>query len=214
MNVADRYLLLFGPYRTPALQRGDRSICHYRDSDVVVTGWTEARLPWPRCQALGSKGGSGLLVDDELARAIRHESAVAIQHWWGVNGVTVARWRKSLGVRRADPEGSRRLIQSASDAGAAAVRCKRLTPQESERRRQTAIVLNLKQYLRPGYHGPWWTTQQLQLLGIAPDEAVAAQIGRTPNAIRIMRAQLSIPRFALGSSNAKSQREVEEGSAG
>jgi hypothetical protein len=208
MDVTNRYLLLFGPYCAPPLQRGDRSICHYRDGDVVITGWTEARLPWPRCQALGSKGGSGILVDDELARAIRHESAVAIQHWWGVNGVTVARWRKSFGVGRADPEGSRRLIQSASEAGAAATRGKRLTPQESERRRQTAIALNLKQYLWVGYHGPRWTTQQLQLLGTDTDEAVAAQIGRTPNAVRIMRHQLNIPRFASGSPSAKDQIEA------
>jgi hypothetical protein len=30
-----------------------------------------------------------LLVDEELARAIRHESAAAIQFWWGVSGSVV-----------------------------------------------------------------------------------------------------------------------------
>jgi hypothetical protein len=70
--------LLFGPYRAPALRRGDRAYCLYRDAAVVVCGWTYAPAPWPRCYQVGRRGtGRGLLVEEGLARAVRHESAAA-----------------------------------------------------------------------------------------------------------------------------------------
>ena len=43
--TADPTRLRFGPYTPPAVKRGDRTFCLYRDADVVVTGWTDARLP-------------------------------------------------------------------------------------------------------------------------------------------------------------------------
>lgn len=76
--------LLFGPYTPPPLRKGDRTTCLYRDCDVVVTAWSDGRIPWPRCRALDSRGhGSGILVDAELARAVRKESAAAVMYWGG-----------------------------------------------------------------------------------------------------------------------------------
>jgi hypothetical protein len=43
-----------------------------------------------------------------LARAIRRESGVAVQHWWGVCEKTVNVWRRALGVP-ASTEGTHRL---------------------------------------------------------------------------------------------------------
>ena len=43
----ERVKLLFGPYKSPALRRGDRATCLYRDCDVRITGWTDARTSWP-----------------------------------------------------------------------------------------------------------------------------------------------------------------------
>jgi hypothetical protein len=139
----ERPQLVAGPYRRPPLRRGDRTTCLYRQCEVAITGRSKGRISWPRCQALSRRGGSGLLVDAELARAVRTESAVAIGFWWGVTGSTVALWRRAFGVGRTDSEGSRRLIAAANKARAAG---RKLPPPEVERRRQTAIALNLKRF--------------------------------------------------------------------
>jgi hypothetical protein len=121
----DRVKLLFGPYQAPPLKRGDRAVCLFRDCEVVITTWSDAPIPWPRCHALDSPGpGSGLLVDEELARAVRHESALAIRHWWGASWTAVRNWRRALGVRGLDTEGSRELHRKVSHEGGAAVRHK------------------------------------------------------------------------------------------
>jgi hypothetical protein len=40
-----------------------------------------------------------VLLDEELARAVRLESAAADGFWWGVGEDVVWRWRKALTVR-------------------------------------------------------------------------------------------------------------------
>jgi hypothetical protein len=99
----------------------------------------------------------------------------------------------ALGVSRPDSEGSRRLIRAAAEAGAAELRGKELSPEQVERSRRTARELGLARYLQSGYHGPHWTREQLRLLGTEPGAAVAAKVGRTPQAVRIMRGRRGIP---------------------
>jgi hypothetical protein len=73
----DRVKLLRGPYRAPRLRVGDQAACRLR-GEVVVTGWSDAPTPSPRCRAFGTHGGgSGLLLAGDLARAVRQESARA-----------------------------------------------------------------------------------------------------------------------------------------
>lgn len=103
-------------------------------------------------------------MDEELARAIRHESAAALRYWWGVCGVTVTKWRRSLSIGRKDTEGSRRLISRATMGG-----------------------LNARQ------KRPLWTAEELGLLGNLPDEEVAARTGRTPHAVSSKRRELGVP---------------------
>jgi hypothetical protein len=185
--------LLAAPYTPPPLRRGDRTFCLFRDTDVTVTSWTAAPIPWPRCCRPGTHGGgSGLLLDEELARAVRTESAAAICYWWGVSEGVVWRWRKALGVTRTNNEGTRRLVQAASAAGVEALRYHGLSDEQCEARNRTAIRLDLKRFLRPGYHGPPWTPEQLQLLGQEPDDVVAGKVGRSVNAVRLMRQRLGL----------------------
>ena len=113
-NEEDLVKLLYGPYRHPALRVGQRAMCLYRDAEVVVYGWSAARIAWPLCYHVGTRAfGKGLLVDEELARAVRLESAVAVAHWWGVSRATVRKWRKVVGAGRKNNPGSQRLIRAA-----------------------------------------------------------------------------------------------------
>ena len=142
---------------------------------------------------LGSKDGSSLLVEEELARAVCHESAAAICYWWGTCKGAVGRWRKTLEVTRTNSEGSQRLIHVAAELGAEAMSERGLTPEEREQRRERALQKNLSQYLQKGYHGPWWKTEDIALLGTMDDAEVARRTGRTLEAVRSKRERLGIP---------------------
>jgi hypothetical protein len=151
---ADRVRLLFGPYKAPPLKRSDRAVCLFRDCIVVITGWSAAPIPWPRCRALDRPGGtSGLLVDEELARAVQHESAAALRYWWRASGTAVQNWRRALGVTRGNNAGTARLILAAAQRGCEAIKAREWTEQEREQRRQSAVEQNLAQHLITGYHG-------------------------------------------------------------
>jgi hypothetical protein len=147
---------------------------------VVITGWSAGRISWPRFRGDGTRGGgSGQLVDEELARAVRLESSVALQYWFGVNESTVWMWRQALGVERYN-EGSARLH-------AALI----ARPEEIERRRRTAKELGLRPN-PPHIGGRPWTVKELRLLGTMPDDELAERIGRTAGAVRVMRTHRGI----------------------
>ena len=116
MTDRDRVQLLFGLYQAPPVKRGDRAFGFVRDSEVVITGWSDAPMSWPRGYAPSERpgGGPSLLVDEELARTVRRESATAVCYWWGVGHTTIARWRRALGATRKNNAGSQRLIRSAT----------------------------------------------------------------------------------------------------
>jgi hypothetical protein len=183
--------LLFGPYRRPKLRVGQRAFCLARNADVIITGWSTAPISWPCCRRVGGRDCPGLLVEEELARALRHEAAAAIKDWWGVGTPTVWRWRKALGVGRLDAEGTRRLVQAAAAAQSARLRGRKLTPEQIERCRQSSLALNTVQYLRRRPHGrgrfSLWTDEEIALLGTAPDSEIAARLERTTDAVRAQR---------------------------
>jgi hypothetical protein len=146
------------------------------------------RIPWPRCRAFGTHGGgSGIMVDDELARAVRTEAAKAIGWWWGVNVAAVAWWRRALGVTRTNNDGSRRLIHQAAVIGDAASRERGVTPAERELRRTNALRLNLRRHLGLGGGRPLWQPWQVKLLGTLPDAVLAKRFRRTVEAVRVRR---------------------------
>jgi hypothetical protein len=180
--MKDSLRLLSGPYSTPALRVGERAVCHYRKCVVVVTSWTDAPISWPRGRPMPLPCPS-LLVDDELLRAIKSESAAAIRQWWGVSQGLIARWRKAFEVARMDNPGSARLIRAALEKSTAASREKVWT--EAERQHQIRRALAGRSAL--------WTDEELALLGTLPDGDLAAHLGRTVEALRLRRARQGIP---------------------
>ncbi len=191
MRDDGRIKLLFGPYQAPPLKRGDRTHCLFRDRDVVVTSWTDARIPWPRCRALDTHGGgSGLLVTEELVRAVRAESAAALKFWFGVSTHTVWSWRKAFGVAQWGTEGSRRLHRQLSEAGADVTRGQAQDSQVVAQRIRTRRARGVKPPDRWKEGG--WNPQELALLGTLPDEEVVRKTGRSANAVRLKRERIGI----------------------
>jgi hypothetical protein len=62
---------------------------------------------------------------EELVRAVRTESVVALMYWFGVSHNTVCLWRRTLGVGQWETAGSKRLHLQNSAACADALRGKR-----------------------------------------------------------------------------------------
>jgi len=98
MRDADRFKLRYGPYRTPRFRYGAVKRCALQ-GDVRIVGISNGRIPWPVGRKLGTTS-RGFVLYGDLAKAVRHEAAVVICHWWGVAPNTVTRWRKALGVGR------------------------------------------------------------------------------------------------------------------
>jgi hypothetical protein len=139
MLKLNRFRLLGAPYRSPIERVGDCVACRYRDRDIVVNDWTIAPLPWPMGVPVGGTGAPGIIVDEELARAIRTASAAALRHWLGVGIKGVWRWRMAFAIGRGGTPGSARLVQAAAQLGANAVKAKEWTEEEREQKRQQAI---------------------------------------------------------------------------
>jgi hypothetical protein len=148
---------------------------------VIVHGWTDARISWPTCRNAEGKGRPGILVEEELARAIRHESALALMHWGGASQRVAWCWRKAIGAERFNA-GSARLQRMNSELGAEANRGVPLSPEQVERRRRTAVELGLKPTGGVGV-GKAWTEEEMPLLGTMPDEDLARQLGRTLSSV-------------------------------
>lgn len=105
--AVDRLRLLHGPYVAPAVKRGDALFCEKADREVKVGGLSDAPIQWPRRLKTGTPS---LILCGDLIRAVRTESVIAVAHWWGVNAVTVWKWRKALGVPQVN-EGTGRLYR-------------------------------------------------------------------------------------------------------
>jgi hypothetical protein len=182
--------LLGGPYDPPPFRVSDKATCRFREREVVITSWTDAPISWPRCQPISQRGGGGLLVDDELVRAIRTESAQAIRSWFGVSSTTVWSWRRAFGVRQFGTEGSQRLHRQALENAATATRGKKRSRGEIARRVATCKALGYRPPQRWAETG--WKAEELALLGRIPDAAVAKRIGRSRDAVRRQRGRLGI----------------------
>lgn len=189
---------LLGTYTPPNVRPGDIARCLYRRADCRITSWTEAPIPWPRCNQLGIRGGSGLLVTAELVRAIKTESAESLKYHFGVGVKAVWNWRKRFlrGAGKFDTPGSAAAHQTASEAGADATRG---VPLSAETHAARMALPPEKRRRKPdSWAETGWTAEQLALLGTIPDAELAAKFGRTVGAVRERRAGLKIATFRDG----------------
>jgi hypothetical protein len=184
---------LIGTYTPPAVRTGERVMCLYRDADCVVTGWHPGRIPWPRVRALDSRGGSGLLVNEDLLRAIRTERADALKWWFGVGTKAVWNWRKAFGISHWGTPSSKAAHLATSRKGTAGIMAKEWTEAELDARAERSKRLGLRPPQRPG--GRLWTRKDVAKLGTASDAEIAARIGRTVGAVRCKRTGVGIPTF-------------------
>jgi hypothetical protein len=187
--------VLRGSYTPPDLQRGDQTGCLVRDCTLVVSSWSDAPISWPRgCPAVQSPGSASLIVDEELARAVRHESAAALRYWWGVSNKTVAKWRKALGVNRRNNEGSQVLICAATTKARSAQEPVRST-EYRQRQRENLRRRRLQGSAPELAMGKRWTSDEKSLLGTMPDREVASRTGHPLSSVRTMRWRLRIRCF-------------------
>jgi hypothetical protein len=192
-SIPDKCRLLHGPYHAPALRRGDRATCHVRGT-VLITTWTHARISWPRCRALGTRGGGrGLLLDDELARAVRTEAAAAVGYWWGASEGAVWRLRKALAVTVKSNPRTHALIKRAGQAGADVMKAKEWTEEECKAMSERSTRLNTVAHLLSSDQGDRWKPEELALLGTIADADVAQRTGRTLAAVRSQRLLRGVP---------------------
>ena len=200
---------LLGTYTAAVVRKGDRVTCQYRDTLCRVTSVSSAPIPWPRVQPLGQRGGSGLWVNDDLVRAIRTESAVALKHHFGVGTKVVWMWRRAFGVvGRAGTTGSRIAIRGAAVLGADAVKAKVWTRTELRAKSATSKRLGLKPPER--WRETGWTTDQIALLGTDHDEAIAKRISRSRSAVTTQRVKRGIPAFSGAVGGGRSWTAEEE----
>ena len=90
MLARQRLKLRFGPYRTPKFKYGAK-VMDERRGKVVIVGLHDGPIPWP----IGKRGHScAIILYGALAKAVRREAGVAVQHWWGVKHATVQKWRR------------------------------------------------------------------------------------------------------------------------
>jgi hypothetical protein len=184
------------------------------DCTVVITGLRDGPISWPLCRPIDNRMGRPTLrLADDLARAVRNDSAAAIMYRWRVGSGLVWRWRKALEVTPTNNRGTRQLIRAASECGAAKLRGVPLPAEQVERRRRTAIGLGPACNLRPENNPLHWVEDEIALLGVLRDEEVARLTGRSVSGVGQKREELRLanPSVPLGSRLASIPWTAEEG---
>ena len=138
-------LKLLGTYRTPPVRVGTVLSCECRHCDVIIVGYTDAKIAWPVGRRKGGGGRDSLVVFGDLIKAIRQESNQAVAFWFGVIPRSVSRCRKALGVPTTNA-GTLRLRQEHSkDEWFKAMQAKaQSTPWTEERRRKLSKLFRGK----------------------------------------------------------------------
>ncbi len=184
---------LLGTYAAPRVRIGRRVHCRFRRTTCRVTSHTDAPIPWPRVQSVGRRGGSGLWVNAELARAIRTESAAALRHWWGVSPSAARALRRWAGAHgHTGTPGTRRAVKAAADLGGEATRGTELDDEACELRATNSKRLNLIRHAQAKRWPDGWTAEMDALLGTMSDGEVARRVGKSRAAVQARRVKLGV----------------------
>ena len=194
MRDSDRFRLL-GTYRTPRVRVGRVLTCEARDCDVIVTGYSEARIRWP----LGRRprqAAKALVVYGDLARAVRRESNQAVCYWFGITPQTVSKWRKALAVGLTN-DGTHRLRSDYTrEPWAKRARRKGAARNgDPDRRAKIAAAKRGKPRPTPAGWVPFgaaWTAQADELVRTLPPKLAAKRTGRTLRAVYQRRYHLDV----------------------
>lgn len=161
--------LVKGPYTSPSLRIGDTVTCAIRGS-VEVKGWHDkGSIAIPRGGSIGIR--CGLVVCDDLLKALYVETSRAICFYWNIAEPTVARWRMALGIYSRATEG---YVGTMSQVGLVNGRAEGV----AERLRSMNA--------RP------WTPKELALLTTFSTAEVAALTDRSREAVEHARARHSL----------------------
>ncbi len=180
-------VLLYGPYRAPHADLGDRLWCEYRQGEVAVETFSSGPIPWP-CVRHGHVDCPILCGD--LARAVRLESSQAVRAWWNVTANRVSRWRRVLGVAAIN-DGTRQLREAVRQEffgpeGEAKPRPKEPRPFAANRQKLRKFDSAVRRD---------WTAEEEKLLGTMPDAKLALQLGCSKNQVWRRRHELDLPHF-------------------
>jgi DNA-binding XRE family transcriptional regulator len=187
---AVRFRLLHGPYRPPRVKIGRELCCEIRGF-VRVKKWSDGRIPWPLAKPPG-RAAIAFTLCGSLVKAVRQESSIAIQHWWGVGESVVSRWRKALGVQEFN-EGTMQLFRKITPL--------KLPPTVTRRAVRMAANPQVRQKAKETLqaHGYprriVWTDDMKALLGTMSDPQVAKRLGMSHITVRLWRVHFGIPPF-------------------
>lgn len=133
--------LIAGPYNPPKVRIGDW-LDDEIDGAVVMGGWSTGPIPWPKRKKTGN---SSLILCGDLVRAVQTESSLAVQHWFGVSGGTVWKWRKALNVGRQNCPGTHKLYQELAPT--------KLTPERAAKGRAICATAEVIARMADGKRG-------------------------------------------------------------
>jgi hypothetical protein len=208
MNDQEHFYLLFGPYVPPKIPRCRRLVCQMR-GPLRVGSWSDGLIPWPRRYRTGS-----IILCGDLIRAVKMESVEAVCYYWGVCRNVVRKWRLAMNVPElnAGTKMLRRHMWSPHSAARQRAIIRGRNPQVLRHREnrngrvrplkrpETSLLLRRRMAetgrpLNPALR--LWTDRENKLLGTAPDEDIARQIGRSKTAVKGRRNSFGIPAWNL-----------------
>jgi len=201
MRDADRFRLL-GTYHTPRVRVRRVLSCEARDCDVIVSGYTESRIPWPLGYPRERGGSSAPIVFGGLVRAVRTESNQSVCFWFGITPQTVSKWRKALGVGLTNAGTHRMRSDHQQAPWARRARAKaHAKARDPERRRKIAEAK--RGVPRPTPYG-WvpngisWTEAADELVRTLPPAEAAERTGHPLGSVYTRRYELGVSRRRQG----------------